>query len=446
MSEFDIFIEGGTVVTLDPEWRVVEGDVLVRGGKIHAIAEHGKLKPKPGARTVDARGCFVLPGFVQPHVHLCQALFRGFAEDLPLLEWLSQYIWPFEGAHTPQSLRASARLGLAELMLGGTTAALDMGTVHHTDVIFEEAGESGFRLISGKAMMDMGQGRPAGLRETTAESLAESRRLAERWHGAEKGRLGYAFAPRFILSCSDELMRETVRAARELGCLLHTHASENPGEVEAVRAATGKDNIEALHDLGVSGPDVVLAHCVWLTSNEQRLLRETGTRVVHCPSANLKLGSGVARIPELLEQGISIGMAADGAPCNNRLSAFSEMRLAALLQKPRLGTAAFAARDVLRMATLGGAEVLGLDGITGSLEKGKRADVIVVDGNRPHLRPRTDPYTTLVYAAESADVRHVFIDGQWLVRDRRLVRSEIEEILDEAEQQIAGVLERSGVG
>lgn len=445
MTAIDLLIEGGTVVTMDPKGTVVEGDVLVRDGRIHSVTPAGKKKPRPGARTVDARGCFVLPGFVQPHVHLCQVLFRGLAEDLPLLEWLSQYIWPLEGAHTPSSLRASVRLGIAELLLGGTTSILDMGTVHHTDVIFEEAEQIGFRLTSGKAMMDAGQGRPTGLRESTDESVEESIRLAKAWHGKAGGRLRYAFAPRFILSCTSELFERTVKAARELGCLLHTHASENPGEVEAVREATGKDNVEALHALGFTGPDVVLAHCVWLTSSEQRILKDTGTRVAHCPSANLKLGSGVARIPELFEMGVKIGLAADGAPCNNRLSAFSEMRLAGLVQKPRVGTGALSAEQILRMATLGGAEVLGLESEIGSLEPGKRADVIVVDGSGPHLRPRVEPYTTLVYAAEAADVRHAFVDGRWLVRDGRITWAELDEILDDAEREIQGVLERSGV-
>ncbi len=445
MTSFDVLIEGGTVVTLDKKRRVLEGDVLLRDGRVLEVKPAGKTNPRPGARTVDARGCYVLPGFVQPHVHLCQVLFRGHAEDRPLLQWLKERIWPFEGAHTSSSLRASARLGIAELLLGGTTTLLDMGTVHHTATLFEQAADMGIRYLGGKAMMDVGDGVPASLLEDTAGSVTESVRLAKEWHGAEGDRLRYAFAPRFILSCSERLMKETVRAARELGCLLHSHASENPGEVEAVRAALGKDNVEALHELGFTGGDVVLAHCVWVTEAEEKILSETRTGVAHCPSANLKLGSGIARLPEMLASGVRIGIAGDGAPCNNRLSAFTEMRSAALLPKPRWGTSAISAEDVLRMATLGGAEILGLSDEVGSLEKGKRGDVIVVDGRAPHLRPKTDPYTTLVYAAEAADVKHVFVDGEWLVRDQKLVRTDVEEILDEADAEMAGLLKRAGV-
>jgi 5-methylthioadenosine/S-adenosylhomocysteine deaminase len=438
---FDLVLRGGTLVTCDKEHRVLEGDLLVRDGRIAAL---GDVKAAPGARTVDARGCIVMPGFVQAHVHLCQALFRGFAEDLPLLEWLRDHIWPYEAAHTPETLYASARLGIAELLLGGTTAVLDMGTVRHTDVLFQTAERAGLRYTGGKAMMDKGGVRPGSLSEETDESLRQSDDIAGRWHEKGDGRLRYAFSPRFILSCTDEALREAARLARARGCLIHTHASENPGELEAVRAATGKDNVLALAELGLVGPDVVLAHCVWLTPDEQAAIRESRTRIAHCPSTNLKLASGVAHVPELLAQGIRIGIGADGAPCNNRLSAFTEMRLAALLQKPRLGAAAMPARDVVRMATLGGAEVLGIDDEVGSLEPGKRADVIVVDTAAAHMRPRTDPFTALVFAAEAADVKHVFVDGSWLVRDGDLVRWDLEEIIVDAEHAVDAVLARAG--
>ncbi len=441
MSALDLVLQGGTVVTCDGDDRVVEGDVHIRDGRIVGV---GAIQAAPGARTVDVRGCIVMPGFVQAHLHLCQALFRGFAEDLPLLDWLTQHIWPYEGAHTPESMAASARLGISELLLGGTTAALDMGSVRHTDVIFQVAEESGIRLTSGKAMMDKGHSRPGGLKESTDDSLKHSDDVAARWHGKGNGRLRYAFSPRFILSCTDTALRQAASLARKRGCLVHTHSSENPGELDAVRAATGKDNVVALADLGVSGKDVVLAHCVWLTSEEQRILREAGTKVAHCPSANLKLASGVAKVPELLEQGVTLGIGADGAPCNNRMSAFTEMRLCALLQKPRLGAASMPARDVVKLATLGGARVLGIDAEVGSLEPGKRADVTVVDTSAPHMRPRTDPFTTLVYGAEAGDVRHVFVDGEWLVRDHALARWEIEDVLAAAERAVDDVLERAG--
>lgn len=438
-SLLPVLLKGGTIVTVDQNDRVLVGDVLIEGGRIKAIGKD--LVATPGTRVVDVKGSIVCPGFVQAHIHLCQVLFRGFAEDLPLLPWLQQRIWPFEAAHSAATLKASARLGIAELLLGGTTGALDMGTVNHQQVIFEAAHELGIRLTSGKTLMDKVGASP--LDETTQQALSTSNALADRWHRSGTDRIRYAYSPRFILSCSDELLKGSVREARERGCLVHTHASENPGEVEAVRKATGTDNVTALHQRGVSGDDVVLAHCVHLSPEERAILRSTGTKVVHCPSTNLKLASGIAPIPELLADGVVVGLGADGAPCNNRLSAFTEMRLAALLQKPAHGADAMPARVALRMATMGSARAIGRSDEIGSLEVGKRGDVVVVGLERPHLRPVSDPTATLVYAAEAGDVVHVFVDGQQLVRDRRLVQQDLHGIFDDAEAAIGEVLERA---
>jgi 5-methylthioadenosine/S-adenosylhomocysteine deaminase len=438
-----VLLTGGTVVTVDATDRVFVGDVLMEDGRIKALGPSGTVVAAPGTRVLDVTGDIVCPGFVQSHVHLCQVLFRGVAEDRALLPWLQERIWPLEKAHDADTLRASARLGIAELLLGGTTSLLDMGTVHHTDALFEAARAMGVRYTGGKAMMD--RANPAGLDESTAAALSSSNDLADRFHGAAHGRLRYAYAPRFILSCTDELLKETARAARARGCLIHTHASENPGEVVAVREVTGADNVVALRDRGIAGPDVVLAHCVHLSEAEHAVLRETSTRVIHCPSTNLKLASGTAPIPRLMDEGVVIGLGADGAPCNNRLSAFSEMRLAALLQKPLHGAEAMPAKVALRLATMGSAAALGLADEVGSLEVGKRADVVVIGRERPALRPRVDPITTIVFAAEAGDVTHVFVDGKQLVRDRRLVATDLRAILDDADAALAAVMDRAGL-
>jgi cytosine/adenosine deaminase-related metal-dependent hydrolase len=438
-----VLLHGGTVVTVDATDRVFVGDVLLHHGRIAALGPTGSVRVTPGTRVLDVTGSIVCPGFVQSHVHLCQVLFRGIAEDLSLLPWLQQRIWPLEAAHTAATLRASARLGIAELLLGGTTSILDMGTVHNHHVVFEAARAMGIRMTSGKAMMDKVGSSP--LDEPTAAALSSSNHLADAWHRVDDDRLRYAYAPRFILSCTDELLQHTVVEARARGCLVHTHASENPGEVDAVRAVTGRDNVTALEDRGVAGKDVVLAHCVHLSPEERASLKNNGTRVAHCPSTNLKLASGTAPVPALLADGVTVGIGADGAPCNNRLSAFTEMRLAALLQKPLHGAEAMPAKLALRLMTMGSAAVLGRDGDTGSLEPGKRADVVVVGRERPHLRPFADPTATLVHAAEAADVTHVFVDGRQLVRDRRLVHDELGSILADAESAIGEVAARAGV-
>jgi 5-methylthioadenosine/S-adenosylhomocysteine deaminase len=446
VSDLDLVVRGGTVITMDPARRVVAADVVVRGDRIVAIDERRGRARSPTGKVIDATGCVVVPGFVQAHVHLCQALFRGMADDLPLMEWLRRQIWPLEAAHDPRSLRASARLGLAEMMRAGTTTILDIGTVHHHDVVFEAMEEAGIRGFSGKAMMDRGVGVPKGLRETTRESLRESERLCARWHRAAGGRLGYAFGPRFILSCSEELFRETAEMARERGALIHSHASEHTSEKEEVRKVLGRDDVDVLASWGVAGTHVVLAHGVHLGRAQMRRLAERGTRVVHCPSANLKLASGIADVVAMREAGIVVGLGADGAPCNNRMDPFTELRQAALLAKVRrANAAALPALDALAMLTIDGARVLGLDDEIGSIEIGKKADLAVIRIDGLHQEPGGDPVSRVVYAATAADVVHVLIDGRHVVRDATLRTLDAEVVLEEARREADRLVRRAAL-
>ena len=434
-----VLIKGGTILTVDGRDRVLAGDLLVRGGRIASVG--GSIDSAD--EVLDARGCAVLPGFVQTHVHLCQTLLRGAADDLPLIDWLKERVWPMEAAHTPATLRASARLGVAELIKGGTTCALTMETVRHTAEVFRVVEEAGFRATVGKCMMDAGEGVPAPLLEETEESIGESLALLEEWHGRAGGRVRHCFAPRFAVSCTRGLLERVARLARERGVLVHTHASENRTEIELVERATGMRNVEYLASLGLAAPHVALAHCVHVDDAEIELLARTGAHVLHCPSSNLKLGSGIAPVAEMLARGVSVSLGADGAPCNNRLDMFTEMRTAALLQKALRGADALHARRVLRMATIDGARALGLEREVGSLEPGKRADVIVVALDRLHTTPRPDLVSTLIYAAEAADVRTVLIDGRVVMRERELLRLEEREVVLEAETHAAQLSARA---
>jgi len=440
--EQTILIKGGSVVTLNAAGAVFEGDVLVRGERIEAV---GDLADAAADITLDARGCAVLPGFVQTHVHLCQTLFRGAADDLSLLDWLKRRVWPMEAAHDAASLRASARLGIAEMIRGGTTCALTMETVHHTEEVFRAVEETGFRATVGKCMMDKGAEVPAGLHEETKDSVRESLALLEKWHGRAGGRVRYCFAPRFAVSCTRELLESVAALARERGVMIHTHASENRSEIELVERETGLPNVEYLASLGISGPHVMLAHCVHVGADELELLAAAGTHVAHCPSSNMKLGSGVAPVSEMIESGVSVSLGADGAPCNNRLDIFTEMRTAALLQKVSRGADALPASRVLRMATRGGARALGLEAEIGSLEAGKRADVTVVELGRLHTTPMPDVVSTLVYAVEARDVRDVLIDGRVVLRGGELTTLAEGEVIAEAARQYELLSARSGL-
>ncbi len=433
MSE--VIFRGGTIVTVDDSFSITTGDVASVDGVLVQVG--GDYTPQTSDYSiVDAAGCVVMPGLVQSHIHMCQTLARGRADNMELLDWLHNVVWPYEGALTREDLAASANLACLELLQGGTTAILDMGTVHHSDALFEAAQTSGLRATIGKAMMDEEDPAiPPGLQEGTKESLDESQRLCKEWHGRCGNRLRYGYAPRFALSCTDELMRESVRLARESGARLHTHTSENRAEIAEVKRRKGMDNLSFLHSLGFTGDDVCLAHCVWLSEAERTLLAETGTHVLHCPSSNMKLASGFAEIPELLDAGIRVSIGADGAPCNNNLDGFMEMRLAALIQKPRVGPKAMPASQVLKLATRGGAAALGLEDSIGSLEVGKRADVVAVDVTGAHCVPVSNPYSTIVYAARSSDVKHVAVDGNVVVRNREILTLDTERTVRDAQRQ-----------
>lgn len=434
-----LLFRGATLLTCDAEHTILpDSDLLVQDGLIQQIRPTGAPLPD-GVEVIDARGKILMPGFVQAHVHLVQALFRGMADDLALLDWLRTRIWPLERAHDEDSAYWSARLGLTEMLLGGTTAILDMATVRHTDAVFQAASEAGLHAFIGNAMMD--RDNEAGLGASTEANLTEAERLRERWHGT--GNLRFAYAPRFVPSCSDELLRETGRLARAHGCLIHSHASENRDEVALVKQLTGRDNIVHLHELGLSGPDVALAHCIHLTEEEVSLLAETRTTVVHCPGSNAKLASGLARIPELRAQGIRCALGADGAPCNNRMDPFAEMRLAALLQKPRLGAEAMPAAAALQMATAEGADALGLG--AGRLVAGAQADLVLLDPDMPHSIGGGPADGAVVYAMTPANVRGVWIGGRRLVKDGAVAGWDTAETLRGARQALARVRERAGL-
>src|SRR5688572_17718309 len=425
--------------TMDPAKSIVQGELLIVDGKIADVGARGRAADV----VLDADGCAVIPGFIQTHIHLCQTIFRGAADDLSLIDWLKKRVWPMEAAHSASSITASARLGIAELIKGGTTCALTMETVNHTGEVFKVVEETGFRATVGKCMMDKGDEVPSALREQTAQSIEQSIALLDEWHGRAEGRIRYCFAPRFAISCTRELLEQVARLARERRVMVHTHASENTTECSLVESETGLRNVAYLDSLGLTGPHVALAHCVHLSDDEIDSLERTRTNVVHCPSSNLKLGSGIAPIEKLLDRGVSVSLGADGAACNNRLDMFTEMRTAALLQKAMHGPEVLGANRVLRMATIDGAKAMGLDGVVGSLEAGKRGDVAIVRMSGLHATPAADIVSALVYSAQASDVDTAIIDGRLLMRDRKLLTIDEAETVKTANSEAKELINRA---
>ncbi|HYM80173.1 MAG TPA: amidohydrolase family protein [Candidatus Limnocylindria bacterium] len=413
---------------MDAAGTVERGDLLIVDGRIAALGETvpAALLALPEGQvdeTYDAAGGWVLPGFVEGHLHLCQTLFRGAAEQSDLLRWLREAIWPFEAAHTESSVAASARLGLCELIGAGVTCVNDMGTVHHTHAIGEAIESAGIRAVFGKALMDQGEGVPEPLIERSGAALDEVRALVKRFHGSGGGRLHVSLAPRFILSCSEELWRDVHDLSIEEGLLIHTHIAESSGEGHEVERAVGRTAARHFATLGLLGQRFVGAHGVWLDSEELAELGRADAALVHCPGSNLKLGSGLASVLSWKDAGIRCGLGSDGAACNNRLDPFAEMSLAAGVSRVRHADRPLSARDVLALATSDGARALGLEAQIGSLEVGKQADVIVVDATRPHHgpTPESDVYAALVHSSRPSDVRLTMVAGRVLFRDQRWI-------------------------
>ncbi|WP_310552117.1 5'-deoxyadenosine deaminase [Paenibacillus glufosinatiresistens] len=430
-------IKNAEIVTMNAGEDIFTGDIRVVGDLITEIGPN--LLPLVDETIIDATNRTVIPGFVQTHIHLCQTLFRGRADDLELMDWLRRRIWPLEAAHDEESLYYSAMLGIGELISSGTTTIVDMETVHHTDFAFQAIAKSGIRALSGKVMMDQkGSDVPLALQEETAASLQESVDLLEKWNGFAEGRIRYAFSPRFVVSCTEPLLKEVQTLSARYGVKVHTHASENRGEIEIVQAMTGMRNIVYLDHLGLANDRLILAHCVWLDEEEKRILHDRGVHVSHCPGSNLKMASGISPTHELLHQGVSLSLGADGAPCNNNLDMFSEMRLAAIIQKPLHGPTAMDARSVFRMATIGGARAVGMEREIGSLEVGKKADLAILNLVNFHTFPSydLDPIARIVYSATRADVESTMIAGEWVMERGQMKTIDKGTVLREADRCI----------
>ncbi len=440
-----LLLKGGTLLTLDAGASVVAGDLLLRGGLIEALGP--SLEAPEDARVLDVGDCFVLPGLIQGHVHLGQTIFRGLAERRRLLPWLEERIWPFEAGHDDESAYWCSMLGAAECLLSGTTTVQDIGIGPGAAGLLRALEDSGLRALAGKCLMDAGDALPGAMREDTDATLAHTAELGSAFDGGDGGRLRYGLNPRFILSCSDELWQGLRDLSSARGWPIHTHALEQKEETAAVRQLKGgRDEIEYFDDTGVLARHLCIAHGVQL--EQPHLRRVDGSRfsVVHCPSSNLKLGSGIADVVGIRAAGIPVGLGADGAPCSNDLDALKELRLAALLQHVRHGPEAFSGLDALRLATSEGARAIGLGGSTGTLAPGQAADVLVLSRERPeswsHL---ADPHDLVAYSSSRADVRHVVVDGRLLVEEGRLTHLDPVEIRRRAGEALDAVLRRSGV-
>ncbi|MEM3506424.1 MAG: amidohydrolase [Candidatus Bathyarchaeia archaeon] len=451
----DLLIKNGLIITMDPKRRISkDGAMAIEEGKIIALDKTEKLiKDYQNAKEVlNAKNMLVLPGLIDMHVHLAQAMIRGCADDLALIPWLVERVWPLQGNYTHEDGKTSASLCILEMLKSGTTTFLEcmLHTRYGFDGIAEVVKESGIRGVLAKTVMDMpGYASEKnvmheGMIESKEASIKEALNMFKKWNGKANGRIHVWFGPRTPGACTPELYREVSELAKQLNTGITIHLAEVKEDVEYTKKEFNMLPFEFAESVGIAGSNVVLAHAVWLTQEEIDKIAKTKTNVCHCPSSNMKCGSGIAKIHEMLKSGINVALGCDGGPSNNAYDMVREMKLAALLQKVgKLDPEVLPAEQVLEMATINGAKALGLENEIGSIEPGKKADIIMIDLKKPHLTPCFNPISNLVYAAQGSDVDTVIIDGKVVMRKRRVLTMDEKKILKEAEKKGLDLIQKT---
>jgi 5-methylthioadenosine/S-adenosylhomocysteine deaminase len=431
----DILIKDGYVITVDPQRRIFErGSVAIEGDKIVAVGKGVKAKAET---VIDARGKAILPGLINAHTHLSMTLFRGVADDMPLMEWLETKIWPIEENLTADDCYTGALLGCLEMIKSGTTCFADQ--YFHMKDVARAVEEAGLRGVLSRGIIELDDPKK---REAT---IKEGERLVKTCHGKANGRILTMFGPHASYTCSPECLMQVKELAKKYKVGIHIHISESQDEVDKVTKKYGKRPVEHLDSIGFLGPEVLAAHCVWLAEREIAVIRERGVKPVHNPVSNMKIACGVAPVPGMLAAGIPVALGTDGAASNNSLDMFNEMKFAALLSKVhKLDPTVVPAQATLEMATINGAIALGLQDKIGSLEVGKKADIVLVDMKKPHLVPLHNVISHLVYSAVGGDVDTVIVDGKILMQGRKVLTLDEDKVLERAQKASDDLLARGG--
>lgn len=434
MQQVDIIIKNGTILTMDRTNSVIENAfICIKKDTISHMGCDGEREFK-AAKVIDANGGLILPGLINGHTHAAMTLFRGLADDLPLMEWLNSYIFPVESRMDADFVFTGTMLACAEMIMSGTTTFCDM-------YLFEEAvamaaREAGMRCLVGEVLYDF----PSPCYGPIEKGLEYTESLIKRWQ--EDPLVSIAVEPHSLFTCSPELLA----AAHEMACRNNVpiiiHVAETLQETAELREKYGKKPVEHLKSMGLLGPRLIADHCVHLDKRDIQIMAEHHVKIIHNPESNMKLASGIAPVPEMLIQGLTVGLGTDGCASNNNLDLFTEMDTAAKIHKIQsMDPTVLDAVTVLRMATAEGAKALGLENVTGSLETGKKADIIIVDTNKPHLTPIYNPYSHLIYSARGSDVCHSIINGNIVMEGRKLMTIDLYEILARAREKAALVRE-----
>lgn len=398
-----IFIRNATIIPMTGvDDRIVNGEIGIEGNRIVMVGGAGTVPENWGAdEVIDAQGMVALPGFINCHTHAAMTLLRSYADDLPLMEWLSERIWPLEDRLTAEDVYWGTMLCILEMIKSGTTTFADM--YFFMEEVARAVEQSGIRASLSRGMI--------GVAPTAQLALDETETFLTNWHGAAGGRITAMVGPHAPYTCPPEYLKKVLNMAERHGVGVHIHLAETRSEVDDIRKQYGRSPIEYVNDVGLLELHVLGAHCVHLTQDDIKILKEKNVGVAHNPESNMKLASGIAPVPQLLAEGINVGLGTDGAASNNNVDMLEEMRSAALLHKVNTGDPmTLPSYQALEMATVNGARVLGINDI-GIIKEGYKADIILIDFQKPHLYPRHDIVAHTVYAAQSSDVDTVIIDG-----------------------------------
>lgn len=412
------------IITMDANLTIISnGSILIQEGKIADISIDRIDDPE--ASYTDAKGMFVMPGLVNTHCHIPMTMLKGYADDLPLQQWLSEYIFPAEAKFViPENVKIATRIGMLEMIKSGTTCFNDM--YFYEDQIAEEAQTAGIRAVIGEAIMDF----PTPSFNTVDEGLAMNEYLQEKWNNDPI--IHPTFAPHAIYTCSEKTLRRTKACADKYNSLVHIHLSETKKEVDDCLQQTEMTPVKYLRKIGLLDSHTIAAHCVHLSPEDIEIMSNAHTSISHCPKSNLKLSSGIAKCYDYIQAGINVTIATDGSASNNNLDMVEELRLASLLSKAVSNNPeAMNARQILQSATINGAKALGLDKVTGSLEVGKDADLILIDQHNTNMEPVYDEYSAIVYAMNSYNVKSSMVHGRWIMKDRIVLHIDEEDTLNQ---------------
>ncbi|NPV03477.1 MAG: amidohydrolase [Syntrophaceae bacterium] len=426
----DLLVSGGTLLTLaGPHAAIDDAAVGISGGTIQFACARRDAPPVMPRETLDAAGCLVMPGLINTHTHLPMTCFRGLADDLPLMEWLHEHMFPAEAKHVNREMiYKGALLGMAEMILSGTTTCCD--SYFYESSVVQAAVDVGMRIVAGQGFIDF---KPPDAEELRRKAAAAESFIAK-W-GPRAPMVTPSLFCHSAYTCDPETLRTVKRVADAAGVPFMMHLSETKDEVDIIRSRYGARPVHHLRSLGLLGGKCAIVHGVWLEDDEMDILAESGTGLCHCPESNMKLASGIAPVPELLARGAAVGLGTDGSASNNDLDMLLELDTMAKLHKvATMNPTAMDAETALRIATIGGARVLGLQDLVGTVEPGKRADLIVIDLRRPHLTPLYHPFSQVVYACRGGDVRDSIIDGKVVMRNRELLTLDVRKIMDDVRE------------